>query len=443
MKGLIFTYALTYGGAFVSIFNPFYGLLVYICFSIIRPENIWFYAVPPGNYSRIVAVALLIGWVFRGFGDWNFGKARPIVFAFIGFWLWAALSTAIVATNKAVAIGFLEHQAKILLPFLVGATTIRTVQQLQLLAWTIVGSLGYLAFELNLQYLQDPQYFRSNGFGPMDNNSAAIALVCGFGFAFFLGLMSEKWWAKGIALGIAAMLAHAVMFSFSRGGMLSLLITSIASFVLIPKKNYYYILFALAIIFGVRLAGPEVIERFSTTFASSEDRDASADSRIELWKDCLDVFSKNPILGIGPDHWPLVAQSYGWPGRKEAHSLWVQLLAELGLPGVLLLLGFYLLTIFRLWPLTYDSLVLDDPWLHTSSRMVISSLLGFMVAAQFVSLDQLELPYYVALVGACSLTIRPSSQSFQSPGFLSTMELSFPPDCQEEHVQETGSIARV
>ena len=39
MKGLLFTYALTYGGAVVSLFNPFYGLLIYVCFAIMRPET--------------------------------------------------------------------------------------------------------------------------------------------------------------------------------------------------------------------------------------------------------------------------------------------------------------------------------------------------------------------------------------------------------------------
>ena len=37
--------------------------------------------------------------------------------------------------------------------------------------------------------------------------------------------------------------------------------------------------------------------------------------------------------------------------------------------------------------------------------MTIASLIGFMVAAQFVSLEALEIPYYVALLGAGSLAI--------------------------------------
>src|SRR5262245_64403942 len=87
MKGLVFTYVLTYGGALLSFFDPYIGLLVYVCFSIIRPEFMWHWAVPEGNYSRIVAIALLLGWILRGMGNWQFGKARAIVVALAAFWV--------------------------------------------------------------------------------------------------------------------------------------------------------------------------------------------------------------------------------------------------------------------------------------------------------------------------------------------------------------------
>src|SRR5215475_9480195 len=101
MKGLLFTYLLTYGGAAASLFNPFIGLLIYVCFAVIRPESMWHWSVPAGNYSRIVAVALLVGWAGRGFGSWRFGKARGIVTAFVGYWL-CGVASACQAENAEV-----------------------------------------------------------------------------------------------------------------------------------------------------------------------------------------------------------------------------------------------------------------------------------------------------------------------------------------------------
>ena len=93
VKGLIFTYVMTFGGALAALFSPFVGLLVYVCFAIVRPQFLWAYALPPGgNYSRIVAMGLLAGWALKGFGSWRFGRARVMVVALGGFGLWAVVA---------------------------------------------------------------------------------------------------------------------------------------------------------------------------------------------------------------------------------------------------------------------------------------------------------------------------------------------------------------
>ena len=84
MKGLLFTYLLTYGGGLVSLFHPFVGLLIYICFAIIKPEALWYWSVPAGNYSRIVFGALFIGWGMAGFGSWRLGRAWPPALGLVG-----------------------------------------------------------------------------------------------------------------------------------------------------------------------------------------------------------------------------------------------------------------------------------------------------------------------------------------------------------------------
>ncbi len=48
---------------------------------------------------------------------------------------------------------------------------------------------------------------------------------------------------------------------------------------------------------------------------------------------------------------------------------------------------------------------MPDPWLRHSARMVVASLIGFAVAAQFISLWALELPYYTAMIGAITIKL--------------------------------------
>ena len=113
---------------------------------------------------------------------------------------------------------------------------------------------------------------------------------------------------------------------------------------------------------------------------------------------------------MGPDHWKSYAHQFGFEKGKAAHSLWMEMGAELGVPGLACLLGFYLLCIRGLWTLhrRWRRRPLDDPWPARLAGMVICSLVGFVVSAQFVTIESLEIPYYVGLIGACVLKVHGS-----------------------------------
>jgi O-antigen ligase len=248
------------------------------------------------------------------------------------------------------------------------------------------------------------------GFGGMDNNCNAIALVTCVGLAFFLGLHADRWWQKAAAFAAVTLMAHAILFSNSRGGMLALAVTGLVAFLLLPKQPKHYLMFALAVAVVARLAGPPVWNRLSETVDQSGALDESAESRVQLWSACLDSMKKHP-LGVGPDHFPLIVDQYGFRRGKEAHTLWLQVGAELGIPGLFLLGAFYGSCIGRLWPLTRPSYRVADPWLRYLARMVIAALIGFAVSAQFVSLKILEAPFYVTLIGAGVLKLASRSAS--------------------------------
>ena len=403
-KGLIFTYLLTFGGAVAALFDPFVGLLVYVGFSILKPDALWFWSIPPWHYSRVVAIGLLTGWALQGFGCWQIGRARGLVVALVGFWAWSGCA-AIMAPDQAVAWRFVESTGKIVLPFLVGITTIDSMQKLKQLTWVILLSQGYVAYSLNLSYYSGYNRALEEGFAGMDNNCVAISMVTCVGLGFFLGLHAEKAWQKALAFGSAVLMAHVVMFSFSRGGLLALIITGAVAFWLIPKRPLQYLAFGVMLLLCLRLAGREVTERFLTTFTDPEARDTSARNRLDYWSYCWDSMQRRPLLGVGPDHWPqVVVKQYGRTSA-EAHSVWLQIGAELGIPGLCLIVLFFGGCIIRLWPLARERTKCADPWSLHLSRMVVASIVGFAISGQFVSLKGLELPYYIVLVGAGVLKI--------------------------------------
>jgi len=403
VKGLIFTYLLTYGGAVLALFRPFAGFLIYVGFATLRPEFAWPWSVPMGNYSRTVAIALLAGWALNGFGQWKLGRGGAPIACLVAYSLWAVLSSS-QAPDQILAANFLDRLWKIILPVVVGASLIKSVDQLKALAWVILLGHAYPAFEFNLDYLNGYNRLRYEGYAQMDNNCYAISLVSSAGIGVFLSMRGESRRERLLAAGSMAIIAHAVLISNSRGGMLGMIIVGLVSFFLLRKGWKEYSAFAAAILLTAIVTGPEVRERFASAFADKEERDASAQSRLDLWAACCDAIQKNPLLGVGPNHMPTLMPEYGFELGKEAHTLWLQVGAELGAPGLVLLLSFYVVTVLRLLPLARGAPTTDER-LRLLARMVIASLCGFMVSAQFVSLEMLEPPYYVCLIGIGALKL--------------------------------------
>ncbi|PHR95885.1 MAG: hypothetical protein COA78_29455 [Blastopirellula sp.] len=420
MKGLLFTLGLTYGGSVIALFRPWYGVLIYATFAIIRPEATWPWSVPPDNYSRIIAIALIIGWAINGFGNWNFGKAKPIVYCLLGYWAWLIIS-ACFAPHQDVAWLDVELHSKILLPLFIGCTLIDSVEKIKQLCWVIVLCLGFHAFEANIDTFQGGYQLELYGWSGLDNNGACIGFVTAAGIAFFLGLGETVWWKRWPAFIFAALLAHTPMFGSSRGGMLGLACIGVASVYLIPKKPIYITYLCLGFIVAGSLAGPRVMEEFATIFAGEEQRDGSADSRIELWKDCTDAMLNNPLTGLGPNHWEYAAvEIYGWETRKASHSTWFNIAAELGIPGIMFFLGFYFFTIKLAWKVLKQPQSEENYWHPHFARIILASLAGFLVSASFVNFDQVEVPYYIVLMCVGLLKLQTQKSPVTEPQRMTT-----------------------
>jgi probable O-glycosylation ligase (exosortase A-associated) len=404
VKGLLFTYALSYGGAVASLINPFVGLLIYICFAVINPESMWYWSIPQGNYSRIVAIGLLLGWAGHGFGKWDFGRGKAVVLSLVGFILWGTITSAL-APHPEISWPHLEVLVKIALPFLVGMTLIDSVAKLRLTVWVLILSQGYIAYELNLAYLGGYNRMWLDGYGSLDNNGEAVAMNACIGMAMFLGMHEDRWWKKIVAFGMAGGMIHAVLISFSRGGMLALVVTGIVAFFLIQRRVIHYTVLAAVILVSISLTGKEARERFQTIFASESSRDGSAAERLRLEEACISAMWQYPLTGLGPDHWPIVAQEYGFPPGKQAHTTWLRVGAEMGIVGLLCYVMFYGLTTFGLWRIVRNQNEVSNPWIVYLAQAVIASVVGFAVSAQFVSAERVEGPYYVTLIGACAIKL--------------------------------------
>ena len=414
MKGLIFTYLAVAYGAGIGLFRPFYALCVYVCFGIIKPEVFWGHSVVQAPYSKMIAIPMLLGWIFGASAIWKLGAARPIVYAFTGFVAWGTLS-AIFAENTLLSLSFFsEPMLKILLPFFVGITTINSTRDLRILCWTIILSQGFIAYEMNLSYLKGFNVMADGG--TLENNSAAISMVAGAGFAVMIGFLAPSRFQKWVAIICSAMMVHAVLMSDSRGGMLGVAIMGAVILIVTPKNPKTVLAFVIIGLLVLRFTGPAVIERFATAFAEKAERDESAAGRLFLWMDCRDLATKHPLLGIGPQHWRTkYAKIYGWPDGKSAHSTWFELAAETGIPGITFLISFYLILCWKCWRWICTHHRWQDPMVYSTCSAAIVATVGYAVSASFVTYWGAEISYYSALAGAAALRLSSLTSPLPQP----------------------------
>jgi probable O-glycosylation ligase (exosortase A-associated) len=400
MKGLILTYAVVILGAIAALRYPLIGLQVYVGLAVLRPQSIFGFAGDLSGLSLFVGVAVLIGWVAQGFGSWSFGRARPVVLLLVAFALWFVVSAS-QALDTQRAFDSAWELSKVLVPFMVGVTLMNGEKDWRPMLWTIVLSQGYVSLEQNINYVVKGYNTASLGFGGMDNNCFGASLVTVIGPAVALMISSKTWLGRILAGASAALILHTIFLTFSRGAMVGLIAVGVAALVMMPKRPKYLGGLLIMGLIAVRFIGPELAERYSTTF--DDQRDASAESRLDLWRDCLVVIQDYPIFGVGPANWRIVSASYGWPEGKSAHSVWMETAAENGIPGALLLLLFFTSAVVRLWPVARAPVTDANQYEVVLASGVILAIVGFVISGQFVSIPALEVPYYLTMLGAAML----------------------------------------
>jgi hypothetical protein len=409
MLGYIFTLAMTAYGVGYGWLNPVVGLMVYYCFAVLRPAHLWFWSVGEsgGRYLLMVAVATIIGWLINGMGDWS--KIKYVKWPMLGllvYLLAGAVGTFFIAENRDVAWKFYEPQIKSGFIVLLALTLFTTARTIQIFAWVITLSFGYLAYSLNERYLEYPPFLLFMGWGGIDNNGAGMIMVMGVPLTLFMGLHARNWLVRGLCFFFTLCLIHVVLFSFSRGAQLGLIIvglmTFVAIFIALPNKGLTLLLSVLAVVITLALAGAEVREEFWTIFASPEERDESAASRYVTWAAGWRCMLDNP-MGVGPRNFNLIANQYGLARGKSIHNLYLQTGADYGFAGMFGLMLFYFGAAWQAFLLSISAAAKQLGWPRHFGQMVCISIAGFAICSMFIGMETVEHGFVIGAVGLCTV----------------------------------------
>ncbi len=410
MLGKIFTYLLVAFGVGTGWFNPVAGLMSFYVFSVLRPQHTWWYSFGGdfGRYNMMVGVSLVIGWVLRGTGNWS--AIKHVWLPVLGLFIFIAsgyFSTSISSIPSLRGDQILDQLSKIFLVVIITLTLLNKPNHLKALAWTITLSLSYLALNLNQQYFDHQLVGDGWSWGGVDNNGVAMVMVSAVPLVFFMGLNVKSLLMKGVCFASAVLLVHVVLFSYSRGGQLGLIIVGAGIFVTciitLPRKLLTFSLTLVMVGITLFLAGENVRKEFASIFVGSDHLDGSAASRFDTWNAGWQIMKSHP-LGVGPDRSGAYVVQFGLKSGKRIHNLFLQMGADFGFIGLFGLLMFYFGTIFQSYKMARSRMAKKLVWPVYYGTMICISLGGMMICSLFIGMESVEIGYVTATLGLITVS---------------------------------------
>jgi len=408
MIGYVFTWVLFFFAVTIGWFAPFWSLMVYFAFSILRPVHLWFWSFDPSTrLAFYVGAVTIIGWIISGFGDRTKlrGAKLPVfgivVYLAMGLYGWLITTRQPGYQPFRAELAFML-QLKIMMMGVIALTMVRSARQIRIFTIVILVAISYLSWVFNYQNtFEGWNRVLSRGFAGIDNNGVGMIMVIGVPLAFFVGVHNHRWWVKVICWFFAILLINQTLNTYSRGAQLALIVVGCAIFFFamtrLPNKALTLGLAIVMVCATMYLAGPMVRHEFSSIFLDPEKRDASANSRFTLWSAAWECMKDNP-MGVAPGHWKLAGHLYGTQGRA-AHNLYLQTGAEYGFIG---LGGFVLFLAGSLWQCfrtSQSKVAIKLGWPAHYATMCAIALSGYMVCGLFISFEALEEGYIVAFLG--------------------------------------------
>jgi probable O-glycosylation ligase (exosortase A-associated) len=188
-----------------------------------------------------------------------------------------------------------------------------------------------------------------------------------------------------------------VIFTYSRGGFLTLVGVLLLLLLKSRYKSLSVIMISAALVAGALYIPTKWFERVETIKTYEEDE--SALGRINAWKTAINLAKDRPLIGGGFETFidPVYNLYSPNPGNvRDVHSIYFEVLGEHGFVAFglfILLILFTLSTTQRLKRIARTSDRLT--WVENYSNMFQVSLLAYMIGGMFLGRAYFDLFYHI------------------------------------------------
>lgn len=380
----------------VILFRPFAGLMVYSWLAYMRPQDMAWGASRALPLSQWVAIAMIAGLVLAmGRERWVTFKLQTVLLILLAGWISLSMLNALVPEMAKDVYG---HYWKAILITVLTTGMVRDRKRLRWLLLLIAFSIAFLGAKRGLFGLMRGGIRYDDGPGGFmsDNNTFALALNMILPLLVGFALVEKRRAVRIVAAVAAALCLLCILFTFSRGGFVTLVVVG-ALLVWRSKRRLLVAgLLALGLSGFLFFTSDQMTQAYVERAESISDyeSDGSAQGRMNAWTTSWRVFLDYPLYGVGPNNLAAVYDRYSpAPGRfRVAHNVVLQLLAECGLPAVLLFFGAIAATYWRLQRLRDLTTV---PWVEIQARMFQISIAAYLVGSMFLNTAYSELIYHL------------------------------------------------
>ena|ERR1041385_3837255 len=334
--------------------------------------------------------------------------SQPVIRVTVGIVIMVVLSIP-TSLHPALSASFLlkDYLRSVILMLLI-AWSVRGLVDVRRLAWVQMVGVALCALAI-VTHSATGEGRLSTEQTYYDENDLATLIVCTLPLVLYLWRRPTALFGRAVLAGITLFLMTTLGRTGSRGGFLGFLMVALYLLLRFSTISTAKRVGAVAVlsILLVSLASDQYFARIETILHPSKDYNWSGKSetgRMEIWKRGVGYMMDNPIVGVGANAFPKAdgtlspeAQERMRYGRgfkwSTAHNSFLQIGAELGVMGLVLLLLLFV-DVFRLLA-----------WVRRWTRGEIAILaqvltaccVGFFVTALFLS--QAYSAYLYSLLG--------------------------------------------
>jgi O-antigen ligase len=356
--------------------------ILFVMVLYIRPQEFWDFLLGVPVIDYVAGGAIAFVFLEGSFNKEKF-KNSPINKLLVFFWVWLGITH--------VAHGWLggftytiQKFGRVAILFYLIVLTVDNIRKLRVLIWTLIILSTFLSIEAIVQFYTGISLVGAQALQRHVGEGEFVAQARGIGIfsdpndlalhvvpmlAFLVPAFHKRALSNTMVTGVLLLipLVTGVVYTRSRGGIMAM--AFVAWIYLRHRVGLTFSVVGLVMLFGLLMAIP----RFEDVGAGG----GSAQSRLDHWAYGLMEFRANPIFGMAYDSF--TAHGY----RHTAHNSFVLVLAETGILGAMLWIGFFYAAGRHIFAM--ERVTRGPPWVEPMSKALEAALGGWMAGAFFLS----------------------------------------------------------